>query len=65
MKAFYVDRWERSPCIIKFYSGRRDTFTIIKFLENGDLVERECKLKNLFVSKERWAIPDVFFTKSS
>lgn len=64
MKAFYVDRWERSPCIIKYYNGRRDTFTIIKFLENGDLVERECRLENLFLVKN-WGIPNVFFAKGS
>ncbi len=64
MKAFYVDRWERSPCIIKYYNGRRGTFTIIKFLRNGDLVERECRLENLFLVKN-WRIPNVFFSEGS
>jgi len=64
MKAFYVDSYEVTPCIIKFYNGRRDTFTIIKFQSNGEIVERECRLGNLFLSEE-WGISNVFFTKSS
>lgn len=63
MKAFYVDMYETTPCIIKFYNGRRETFTIIKFQPNGEIVERECRIENLFLSKE-WGVSNVFFSKS-
>lgn len=52
MKVYYIDRYEICPAIIKFVNVRRNTVTIIKFV-NGVPVEREVRLCNLF-TKEGW-----------